>query len=271
MDEDTYTRYAPVGPIAVLQHLKDPTGIEGYLHKLDILGDYLMLIAPDVERHPFEYARLTAFHRGITILDNGVIETGVPMDIDQLIELALICRATHLVLPDTLQNSEATLEQAKVALTRIGRVNRSHDTNIIPVLVPQGTTYVEIEACIRSLYNMAKHHPHIWGIPRWITNALGSRLPVLNMVASVPQEYLVCRSSGVHLLGMSRDLRDDIACSHYPNVIGIDSANPLILGQMGFELSDHSYSHPQRGNYWETKQLNKQAFDNVELVRRAIA
>ncbi len=57
------------------------------------------------------------------ILDNGVIETGQPLDVLRVLAAAKLIGATEMVLPDMLNDDIATLRLGSDALERLGEVD----------------------------------------------------------------------------------------------------------------------------------------------------
>jgi hypothetical protein len=244
-------KYSPVAPISVLQGLYDR----------NILGDYLLLLAHDVIKNPYAYEEMVEVVMPSTIImDNGVIENGTPVSLDELMEAASIVDADIVVGPDMVGDFVGTkklmIEQADFILE-----------NYQLMLIPQGDSYHEICECIRWMDERFHTVGDMWwGIPRWITNKLGSR--------SAPITYInnYCRAEGqtnIHLLGMSKNLDDDIMCAKTLSVRGIDSANPLVCGWLGYSIQ-HGVHH-DRGIYWEEcKEVTDLMAQNVEFIRHAI-
>ena len=76
-----------------------------------------------------------------------------------------------------------------------------------------------------------------------------------------------CANPQIHLLGMSNNFVDDMACTSMPNVMGIDSANPMVMGYQGISIWDRvGIEHLPRGDYWECVTLNKCMEDNVDWM-----
>lgn len=93
---------------------------------------------------------------------------------------------------------------------------------------------------------------------------MGTRTVILNYINTK------CPKAKIHLLGMSRKLRDDQKCLKLPNVIGIDSANPIVMGLMGMRMRQGDWTHMDRGNYWECEILHTEALENVEFMHNAL-
>lgn len=254
-------KYSPVGPIGVLQYLQD--------EEPDALGHYVLLIAHDVLDHPLEYAGLTNTVRNSAehqiILDNGVIEHGEALSTERLIEAAHLTNALTVVLPDVLRDKDATIELARLNIETL------FSEHLEPILVPQGKNTTELVECVDTLRTLKKGPYSCWGIPRWIANDLGSRIPIVQYINQR------CEKPWIHLLGMSHNISDDLRCTKLPNVQGIDSANPIVLGLNGITLGwrNFQWQHMDRGNYWESNGIGLLeraggVLSNIQTIRDAI-
>lgn len=246
-------KYSPVGPIAVLEQL----------HKYNVLGDYLLLIAPDVIAHPNRYKALVDSLRQTVddlfiIMDNGVIENGTPLDIQSTLLACDVVKANVVVLPDTLRSREAT---CKAAVEAAQVVQDHYDI----MAVPQGRTTAEVLSCVEQLRDSID--PKYWGIPRWMANDFGSRHYAVDAVMHCT------RNPHVHLLGMSQRHADDLECSHRIGVSGIDSANPLVMGMHNIKQAGN-FVHLDRNfggkNYWDCTDVNEIMVQNVKTIRKYV-
>lgn len=123
------------------------------------------------------------------IMDNGVIETGVAMSIVRVVQKAKLIGAHELILPDTLDHSEATLDAACEA---IPYVRKYFDGKIMGV--PQGRTFEEWIECAKLMLEM---DVDTIGIPKRLVKIAGrdGRLMALETLA------WSLRGRDVHLLG----------------------------------------------------------------------
>lgn len=250
-------KYAPVGPIAVLEHLQSS----------GTLGGYLLLLAHDVLAHPRGYTKLVKYafsaHKGkcFIIMDNSTIELGKPMSANEVIEAALIVNADCVVLPDVPGDFDATKALIKKDFDAF------QDAGISIMKIPQGKDSAHLVACVDWMYEEVQviGDTDYWGVPRWITNEIGSRKPII--------QYINVRTSykcSIHLLGMSRNLADDIGCTLLQNIIGIDSANPIVFGQAKKRMAYDVYIHMERGDYWNDTNVHPAVHDNIQYIRKQI-
>ncbi len=250
-------RYSPIAPITILQELQ----------REEVLGNYLLLLAHDVLANEADYVFLMdeMYIPGgvpeLIIMDNGVIERGIAVPFDGVIAAADIAMATCVVMPDVLGDFKGTQEAVAAEMGAI----RNCDYPIMKV--PQGSNFHEIVTCIEWLisYMPWGDDKEYWGIPRWIANNLGTRAQVIEYINRVRKKPMI------HLLGMSDDWGDDQYCAQLPNVIGIDSANPLVLALNGHCMWHHGYDHIPRGNYWQETEINDHVLGNIKYVRDTLA
>lgn len=253
------THYSPIGPIKILRQLQEH----------NILGDYLLLLAHDVLDHPQEYVELIDTAQAIhddekclfIIMDNGVIERGEPVSLPQLLEATDLVGADVVVGPDVVGDFFGT---KKLMMDQGDKIRRDYPM----MFVPQGGCLDEIFQCIDwytekfpeiTSGDAASH----WGIPRWIANEVCSRQVIVQDIVAHDER------AQIHLLGMSHRLDDDITSAKHPNVMGIDSANPLVLGHQGIPILPNTI-HMPRGDYWEASIVNEIMMQNVRWVRDAL-
>lgn len=251
--------YSPIAPIHLLLQLQER----------NLIKPYLLLLAHDILEHPNAYEDFLHVWRSeaaiegtdtFLILDNGVIERGSPVSCEELLTAAEIVQANVVVGPDVVGNFHET---KKLMIDQAGTIKHSYPM----MYIPQGNSLSEIRQCID--WYMAKY-PEIavqgayWGVPRWIANELGSRGPIVHYILSHDPR------AQVHLLGMSRFVSDDIACARNPNVMGIDSANPMVMGLNDYSM-DIGYAHHERELYWYHAELKELMAYNVQWMHDALS
>jgi len=234
----------------------------------DALENYLLLLAHDVIRNETDYVFLldemgdSQNRHELVIIDNGVIELGKAVPFEQVIEAANIACAGCIVMPDVLGDYPAT---KKAVVDTMGLIR---DCDFPVMKVPQGKDISDLVLCIDWLKLVMPKHPDgdYWGVPRWITNKFGARGPII--------EYInrVCDAPRIHLLGMSERWPDDVYCAHMPNVIGIDSANPIVCGLHHLHMRAQVETiHMPRGNFWNKVGITPTVLENITYVRETLA
>ncbi len=250
-------RYSPIGPIKILERLQE----------YDALGNYLLVLTHEVLADDLGYSLLldsmpdSVESPAFIIMDNGVIELGKALTLDQGVEAADIARADCIVMPDVLGDFEGTMDLVLSQLPRL------QDCGYPIMKVPQGKDLSEVVRCIDWLAEVEIAYPDdvdYWGIPRWISNKFGTRAPVIEYINTLRPDPTI------HLLGMSHNWTDDISCAKRRNVIGIDSANPIVRGLLGGVMAGGEPEHVDRGDYWEKTDINRAVIENIKYVREAI-
>lgn len=268
-----HTGYSPVMPVALWHSLIEYQ--EQHLEE-EVLGDYFLLLAHDVLDHPKEYAEIFADRARVpkdsfVILDNSVIETGTPFDVEYLLAAANIVHADCIILPDVLENAHATIRVAKKAYETL--MLEPGYSNIPLMGVIQGRDIVEMQWCAMQYASMP--FVQYYGCPRWVANKIGSRMIFKNILGI---EHAV-KDRVVHMLGMSSDPYDDITCASLPGIMGIDSANPIVMGQMGIEFYPYggngSIHYPRKDSttgfdYWQETQITSTSIRNIKEMRSLI-
>lgn len=258
-------QFAPVAPARILEQY----------HQKRILGEYHLILAHDIVHDPLtrEIYRNVFGERdwdGMVILDNSVIELGNAVNLDIIAEAAKISQANVIVLPDVLEQMEATVQSITKALPEwLERFDLDlGDGNYRFMMVPQGKTINEWKLCAAALQALADEYGLgiVWGVPRNLVKLHGSRQYVL--------EWLTDRNTmaPVHLLGFSDNVQDDIYCATtYPIVTGIDSAVPIRAASMHmtFEqvISDNGITFPPRADWWDRARWMPQMADNLLEAR----
>jgi len=265
-------RYSPIAPIAILEQLLDHQKDKGKR----VLGNYLLLLAHDVLEHNYDYARLVGEVRrnaegkeSFIIMDNSAIEnTGGALDFPTVLDAAQIVGADVIMMPDVVGNFPLTQDLILKEFYHLRACK-------YPLMkVPQGTTLTEVFECVQWLLTTfppaCLDEPVYWGIPRILTNnpEIGSRAPVIEFINLLPGNHQI------HLLGMSHNLADDLWCTTKIGVMGIDSANPIVMGVAGLRVcigDDNGWVHLSRGNLWESHTLHALSIENVEFMHEAVA
>ncbi len=253
-------KYSPVGPIKILEQLQD----EG------VLGNYLLIMAHEVLEDDIGYSLLldNMYDPGaeseFIIMDNGVIELGEAMPFGEVLNAAEVALPDCVVMPDVLGEFAATrnLIESQMHLIK--------GSPFPLMMVPQGPDLSGIVTCIDWLAEEVRPlwpDKNYWGIPRWIANKCRTRAPVIDYINRLGMDP----APQIHLLGMSDNWEDDLLCTIHANVMGIDSANPIIRGLRGHEMKTLPAIHVPRGDYWETTKINGTVLENIAYVREAIA
>lgn len=162
------------------------------------------------------------------IMDNGVVETKVPMPIDELISLGESIEADEIVLPDYIYDSHKTLISSGQALDHA----IANGCESWFMAVPQGASPEDWKACLDEML-------------KWDINCIGlSRFLVPNIFpnrasALMYAPELLMSQKDIHLLGCPIDAKEiREAFNLMPNRIrGTDSGIAAIYAQAGLAIS----------------------------------
>jgi hypothetical protein len=118
----------------------------------DLIADdtYHMALAHLVGDDPI----YTAFYREqsdrgrFVLMDNGVVETGIPLGTRDLVRRAILIGASEIVLPDKIRDRRKTLKLSADALV-LAQFLRATPTLFMSV--PQGDTAEEWRACLEEM------------------------------------------------------------------------------------------------------------------------
>lgn len=205
-----------------------------YLHLLKN-KPYLMALGHLVSyKHP-EYV---AFYKEASangqyiILDNGVVETGTPIPIDELIKRAQMIGANEIILPDAFLDMETTLDMTCEAVAYA----RSHAPHLKLMVVPQGSTFEEWLLCARL---MLEFDIDVIGIPKVLTKLQGrdARLEALTELGKL------LRGLEIHLLGCwESPLECQLIENHVQRKLiqpirSVDSAIAYVYAREGLSIS----------------------------------
>lgn len=196
-----------------------------YLH-MEEDNDYHLCLAHLLANKTYQDFFKQKSRRGdMVMMDNGVVETGLPMEWSLLNELAYEVEAVELVLPDRLCNKDATLQSGKSALRSW---NGDHDL----IAVPQGRSLEEWRECLLEMLNWPVE---TIGISKFVKPFASSRVGVLE---AVPE--LIESTKSIHVLGCLSISDEAINLEkRFPGRIrGIDSGIAAICTQAGIRVSD---------------------------------
>lgn len=243
-------RFAPVAPIHILNELLNQ----------DCLGNYHLVLAHDVVKHPAEYRSI--FNEDMTIiLDNSLIELGSAADVGVVKEAYDITGATCIVLPDLYLDSEGTLASIATALPTWRKIF----PDVEFMYVPQGKTLKEFAWCAFNLKHVADGDGHSfwWGIPKNLESVIGTRRDAIEVC------HMLDPAARKHLLGFSDNFIDDAICARDFRISGIDSAVPLRVVNQDVEFS-LSMQVPRRGDWWDSATYTDSMEYNIKQFRRWI-
>ena len=205
------------------------------MHVATILGINYLHMAQDDDYHLCLAHLLTdeaykAFfkeksRRGdIVMMDNGVVETGLPMEWSLLKELGSEIEATEIILPDRIYNMSETIKNGEAAIN-------NHDGDYDLLAVPQGRDFEEWRHCLNV---MLQWPVSTIGISKFIAPFAPARAYVLKQVPE-----LIESDKNIHILGCISVSNEviDLEKKFPGRIRGIDSGIATICAQAGMTLS----------------------------------
>lgn len=267
------SRFAPVAPLKVHKAMAEA----------GVLGTYHLLLAHQVLKDPGAHEKFYRYQYPVLprtrgnpgrngkpyiIMDNSLIELGLPLPVDDVLKAGATVGAKAIVLPDMLGDKNETLWATRKALDSLTYIrkyspNESYPRHVKTLGVAQGQTLEQIVECAKVMVKTLK--VDIISVPRHVTAKLGSRTEVTRVVAKM--------GVPIHLLGFSDNLWDDFwTLTTIPRVMGIDSAVPIWYGLQGFNFPTDPPMRADYGrrpdDYESQSSINQHVIANMRRVER---
>lgn len=161
------------------------------------------------------------------MMDNGAAELGSSIGFDTVLYRAGIVGADEIILPDVLDDYEATIEASRKWAWKVPHKQRA--------VVPQGKTWEEWSRCMKDLIDLGCS---TICIAKRYERLPGGRVEALKILA----ELGLLDKYNIHLLGFNSDPEGEVqrAVDFYPDIRGCDSAAPMAYAQHdSFLTSEH--------------------------------
>jgi hypothetical protein len=207
-------KFAPIVPVAYLDLIAE--------------RDYHLILPQLVREYP-DYGTAYRKAEGFKILDNGEAE-GQQGDPELLFNIANGVGVHEIVVPDTLEDIEATIEQCLVFADLAKRHPKYSYMGVI-----QGSNMGEITSCLIFFQSQTWINrvafPRIWGpsIHRGLRAAMGE-----SMAEEIQRHF-----QGVHCLGGNAFAREPVLLHSMPGInpiTGIDTSMPAAAALAGIPL-----------------------------------
>lgn len=246
--------YYPVAPVHILQKLSD----DGQLK------NGILILAHDVVEHEAEYAQLLKTARIDTVIvDNGTAEFGKPCSDE------VLASAVHMVLdrgdmtcvmalPDVYEDAAETIRVAREFHDK--GLFQNYGSRLKKMAIPQGKTQQEFMNCYEELVCHLCPELDWIGIPRNVTNNMGTREHVVRLVNTITP-FLT-----VHLLGFSNNIGDDILSAQLREVNSIDTSVPFRAAYRGNRVRVGAEREHEPS--WWNMEWNDLVNHNVSIVRK---
>lgn len=218
---------------------------EGSLSVLDNKG-YVMCLANIVKKdssYAAYYSSRASSSECFVLMDNGAAEND-QLTIEELVPLYEEIQPDEIVLPDTLCDSESTLQKSKAALQYLEEWYGSYAAIPFTIMaVPQGKDISEWTECAEKFVTDPRIHSI--GVSKFLQMTTGWEMQRVNAVQRL--EELIKKHKRydleVHLLGCSEQPATiGLIANNFPFVRGCDSAYGYICTQAGVNI----YSSTER-------------------------
>jgi len=226
-------------------------------------GGYKFFLAQKVMTYqPYYYNDYEYFKRirrrgYFVMLDNGTPE-GVPLDHSELVKAYKIVQPDELVLPDVLEDSQATLEASYTFLQNYEEIVPPRNR----MFVPQGKTVEEWEWCLDEFEN-SRHTFETIGVPKHMEGKEGGRVACLQAI----ERRGLHKKYHVHMLGCHKEPVKEVryAIAACPWIRGIDTAAPYAYAQAGKDITCGEHY----GYTWGRDFDEERASWNIDALLRA--
>jgi len=233
--------FAPIVPVEYLELIK---------------GREYHLVLPDLCNRFPEYERAYAEASGFKILDNGEAE-GTPCPPDELFRIARIIDATEIVVPDTLMNLQATINQCE----DFAQFARQHPKYSYMGVI-QGSQPLETATCLEYFETQ-----------KWLTRVAFPRAwyqfhrVQRTFMAETLSNHIRENFNGVHCLGANDFMHEAILLATVKDspIQGIDTSLPAVAAIQGISLKNTAMKvSPRRGEGFFETPYDQDTYDLME-------
>ena len=236
-------------------------------------GSFHLLLAhllkkPTYKKHYRGQRKLGAY----LVLDNSAHEMGKGQDPDSLIKLGFELDAQEIVVPDVLDNAEATVEACLEAheswFESSGMVEIMKVYDPAFMYVPQGKTEEDWIECLDSLFRIHYFCSRKYSLRRDMVLGISKDydgwdggLPKLLREYVTPRRDELITAGGrihVHMLGWPRDLLTlQKVAEEFPWIRSTDSAKPFVYALQDLDLLiNPRHKYPGRDKNYFTQTLS---------------
>jgi hypothetical protein len=213
---------------------------------LEASNDYHMFLAHLMDNPEYRaFVKWQGARCAHTILDNGVVETGIPLSAYKLMRIAKESGITEMTLPDEINDRMVTKHLHYSAMEMLEGFNPNQKV----IVIPQGCTREDWIDSVNDMLTLASKYPKqitTIGISKFCVNRtkrdggtkmFDTRLEALKAVPELPAQGLA-----IHLLGCPdhpdeiREIRKEFPIA----VRGVDSGLPVFYTMHGRELNENT-------------------------------
>jgi len=251
--------------------------------------DYEFILAHVVQYAPYrDFYKSThdAHPARFSILDNGMWETGEPMDLDKYAVLMSTLSCNQVIAPDYWQDPVKTIHQSDIFLDIFSHES-SPFKDIEVMLVAQGTQVNESVDCVGSLLRLAKIARErsgrdvvtAIGIPLGIATSsedtdllIKGRVDVLSDTIGLIQDAQI----GIHLLGAANPQELSTYNTIDPKKVikRVDTGAPIKAAMKGLDYRSDPNGKKIQAKYSPDERLAPEVLDlalsNIYEMRKVI-
>ena len=212
------------------------------------------------------FFRKQSLRGAYVMLDNGVVETGEPMETYKLIMKAATVQASEVCLPDYIHDHYKTLHHSYEALIEINRSGIHVDQKEIKLMaIPQGTNPGEWLSCAKE---MLQWPIDTIGISKFVSEFFPNRATLLTHCPEI-----IGSDKEIHILGCPGDPLEilDIEREFPGRVRGVDSGIAAMFTQQDLVMSnwlERGVGRPKMEMDFNSRIMNKELLlENISWWR----
>lgn len=244
---------ALIPPLAFLDDYADKPG-------------YYLYLAPMFRNETYDrFVWRTSTKLSYTILDNGAFE-GDTVDDEALMELAIECAASELVVPDVLGDMAATLEKARDFKHLVKSVPNGPEHYMGVV---QGRTVGDCIKCVRGLAEL--DYVTTIGLPKHLLETVRVDSVRIVLTDFIRQRY--GDKFEIHFLGSSPVWPQELKSAARRGVRSMDTSMPWVYALREERLTDTMCSKDAKRPatyFWLTRSSfsEKLLQENIDVMKR---
>lgn len=247
-----------------------------HLQEFSEKGDMLLAL-PHIVNQSAKYKEYYSGSNKKIILDSGVIELGMPMDFERLIEIGEDVGASEIALPDYLYDSIKTIESATKVCKEYCDQSRIKDFSFMGIV--QGNCIGEWLNCFEQLASLDMITTlgiGIYSVKMAFSSVTKKQDCLRNRLACVEildKKNMIPKGKKLHLLGLGEP-RELLYQKEYPFINSCDTTRPIVYGLQGRRytrdglIMGDEYIGPKMNYFMEIPEENfADIMFNIDIVK----
>lgn len=197
-------------------------------------GDYCLVhLLPNNEEYFNMFKKAVEDGREV-ILDNSVFELGEAFDIDVFVQWVKVLQPTYYVIPDVLNNAEATIANVKIFKEMYP------DLQGKSIGVVQGNNVAEIEKCYRAIEPLVDKVAisMCYGFLHSDNSLESAAKNRRNLIMYLRDRGIINVNKPHHLLGVLLPQEMEYYKEGFEFIESVDTSNPVIHGMLGIRYTN---------------------------------